>query len=100
MKEKSSGAAFGCRWGRRADRLGVSGCASLCAGVSAGFVLAYYVWKCAEKLTKLPSRPAAAAGVAGKGLQLRAACPCIYVTFTWEMNEHTRRVHARHFCFL
>lgn len=84
MKEKSFGAASGCWWGRRADGLGVSGCASLCAGVSAAFVLSDYAWKWTEKLTKLPSRPAAAAGVAGKGLQLRAACPCIYVTFTWE----------------
>lgn len=84
MKEKSFGAASGCCWGRRADRLGVSGCASVCAGVSAGFVLSDYGWKCTEKLTKLPGRPAAAAGVAGKGLQLGAACPCIYVTFTWE----------------
>lgn len=84
MKEKSFGEESGCCWGRRADRLGVSGCASLCAGISAAFVLAGYVWKCTEKLTKLPSRPAAAAGVAGKGLQLRAACPYIYVTFTWE----------------
>ncbi|NWT81888.1 TBX3 factor, partial [Lanius ludovicianus] len=44
---------------------------ALCAGISAGFVLTDYVWKCSEKLTKLPSRPAAAAGMAGTGMAER-----------------------------